>query len=399
MRDDSNATISALLRSIKALREYYEIPLDALSFMTGIDISRLQEIEEYHTVPTLHELQSILSTMDCHIDILRDRDYTRPACLSERFPKKRSVVLVIGNGFDKALGLNTLYTDFISSPFWPFNGEMLREPETGELYASPFAEYIYKAVVTDKRSDLEAIMREFCIERIEEQKRTGAPYMYADADYSAFDLLSKALQAYLKKEQGEFMADKDRLEKAQRTTACHVLLELLHSGDDVFIHSFNYTDIEKLAYSLDVLDPKLETFEDWARGSCWYHQMHSSVYGRHIVLGLEEDCPIPESMSFLRKVNNPSYIPSNILRDMADADSVVFFGHSLSKIDQCYFMEFFAEQSKAGLPKDKSKDITFYTLNEKSGNSIMTNLKSMEGVDIVNLTSNNNFSIQYTAGK
>lgn len=108
---------------------------------------------------------------------------------------------------------------------------------------------------------------------------------------------------------------------------------------------------------------------------------------------------MPESLSFLRKVNNPGFIPSNILHDLEAADSVVFFGHSLAPIDQCYFAEFFKAQARSGLPANKSKEITIYTLNEDSGNNILTNIKNLDGVNMVNLMSNNAFSMEFTAAR
>ena len=399
MSEEMKDRISTLLKSIKVLREYQDIPLDAMSYLTGIDISRLRQIEEAQCTPTLLELQSILSAMDCHVDILEDRNDARPECLSKLFPKKRSVVLVVGNGFDRALGMHTLYSEFVVSPFWPLSGPTITVPGTKRECVSPLAGYIDQAVSIKQWSDLEAIMREFCIEQYEEQKRTGLPYAYADADHVAFKILSNALRDYLSQEQDGFLADNARLAQARKTTACHVLLDLIHSRNDVFVHSFNYTDIEKIAYRLDVEDFQSMSFEDWSCRSCWYHQIHSVIYGRKIVLGVEENCPMPESLSFLRKVNSPGFIPSNILHDLQQADSVVFFGHSLAPIDQCYFTEFFQRQSAPGLPADQSKEITIYTLNEKSGNAILTNIKSLEGVDLVNLMNNNSFSIEYTAGK
>ena len=399
MSEEMKDRISTLLKSIKVLREYQDIPWDAMSYLTGIDISRLRQIEEAQCTPTLLELQSILAAMNCHVDILDDRDDARPACLSKLFPKKRSVVLVVGNGFDRALGMHTLYSEFVVSPFWPFRDATMTAPETNGECVSPLAVYIYQAVSINHWSDLEAIMREFCIKQYEEQERSGIPYAYSNADHVAFKILSNALRDYLSQEQDGFLADEVRLAQARKTTACQVLLDLIHSGNDVFVHSFNYTDIEKIAYRLDVEDTQSMSFEDWSRRYCWYHQIHSVIYGRKIVLGVEENCPMPESLSFLRKVNNPGFIPSNILHDLQEADSVVFFGHSLAPIDQCYFTEFFKRQSVPGLPADQSKEITIYTLNEKSGNAILTNIKSLESVDLVNLMNNNTFSIEYTAGK
>ena len=388
MTKDNDSRISTLLKSIKVLREYHDLPLQGLSYLTDIDISHLLDIEEVRIIPSLDELQTILAAMNCHIDILKDSDDSRPRCLSEEFPKKRSVVLVIGNGFDIGLGMHTRYDQFLSSPFWPIRGATVTDPATKEPCYSPFAEYLHQAIQT--RNDLEGIMRDFCIERYEEQKRTGLPYAHAEADHTAFKALCMSLRAYLKEEQDLFLADKERLAKARTSSSGRVLLDLIHSGDDVFVHSFNYTDIESVAYHLDVEDPELEPFEEWSDNTCWYHQMHAVLYEDNIVLGVEEDCPLPDCLSFFRKVNHPSFISSNILRDLQKADTVIFYGHSIARIDQCYFSEFFLAQSKEGLPPEKSKDILFYTYNENSWNDILTNIKSIDGVDLVRLLSNNN---------
>ena len=398
MFDKADHYITSLLGSIKVLRFKSEIPLDAMSYLTGIDISRLQAIEESRIVPSLEELQAILSELNCHIGILSNASSTIPVCLQEKCPNKQSTILIVGNGFDRALGMRTLYWDFVNSSFWPFDGEQVVRQETNDRYVSPLTGYLDNEVRIKGKYSIEDVIRDYCRECYDGQKQSGARYVSAVEDRRAFELLSQSFQSFIKREQDLFLANKEKLAKARQTTAGQLLLRLLHSNEEVFVHSFNYTDIELIAYHLDIVDADEVSFEEWShRAGCWCHQMHSIVYGPRVVLGVEEDCPMLEEQSFFRKVNSTGFISSNILRDLHDADSVIFFGHSIAKIDQCYFHDFFVEQSKSSLPREQSKTITIYTLNSESGNAILTNLEGMEGVNVLNLRSNNDFSIEYTS--
>lgn len=393
MKDTSNKS-NFLLKSIGTLREADDLSIQELSYLTGVDSSRLQGIEKGDIIPSVAELESILSAFCCHLGILDDVTDAIPSCLIENTAKKKKTVVILGNGFDLALGLNTSYSQFIASDYWPLKDGSIRESQSGAIVDSPLAAYIYNAVEVREWHDLESIIREFCNVTY---NRYGDDYDYSEQDQVAFDIISKSLQSYLTNEQRVFLEDKARIATARRSTAFNVLMEELKSIDDVFVYSFNYTDTEKLAYSMDLEYKSSTSIGDWLGVNCLFHQIHSVIYTRKtIVLGIDEDCPMPKGLSFLRKMNNPGYIPSNILRDLADADKVVFFGHSLGDIDRCYFNDFYAKQSQKDLQPDESKEIVIYTLNEESGNSILTNIKEMQGVNLLHLSSNNLFSIQYT---
>ena len=78
-----------------------------------------------------------------------------------------------------------------------------------------------------------------------------------------------------------------------------------------------------------------------------------------------------KKFAFLVKANQPGYpvdVVLNLLHDLGVADEIVIFGHSLNRIDMCYFKKFFECFSQT------KQSITFVTKDESSKERLINNI-------------------------
>lgn len=237
-------------------------------------------------------------------------------------------LLIIGNGFDMSLGLKTSYMEFAESKYWPFD------------------DYIYNIdnslskFLNQKRKlklwfDLEKALAEYTETDHEPLERTG--------DQANFTLLVKRLQEYLANEQNSFEPD-DRCEVAKK------ILELITEKEDYHIHSFNYTNLPELAQRIGVKEeiPKERM-----------HYVHGSLANNDIILGTGDTMEMPDDYAWLYKSFNEHYRSNDLAKDLADADEVYIFGHSLGDNDFDYFSSFFQsaihERTGTNIPDEYKK--------------------------------------------
>ena len=135
------------------------------------------------------------------------------------------------------------------------------------------------------------------------------------------------------------------------------------------VYSFNYTIYDVLPYvGRNNLEPMRPTY------------VHNEALSEgEIVFGIgENDCNCLE-YEFLKKINQ-SYNPTEILHDLKNADEVLFFGHSLNRIDWDYFDVFFKDCCM-GYQIENKRHITMANL-ENNRDRIRLQLHKMK----VNLT-------------
>lgn len=367
-----------------------DLNIQALSYETGMDESLIVEILRGIRKPSVEELETLLNGFGCHLDIINNYTGKIPRCLGPK--PKHKVVLVIGNGFDMDLGLQTSYRKYCESEEWPFNTYNFKDTKTGEMLYSPLAEFIDKNKADNKYwFGLESMMRDYCIQVYSEYKDD---YKFSRGDKLAYDILCKSLRKYLKECFESFLKDKNAIEKARNSEAYSVLKRLFRSNSDFIIHSFNYTDTEKLAYYLEDEHPSLEGLYEWSSPDRPFLQTHGTIYSKSIVLGVDEGCPMPRSLSFLKKTHNPGFVSSLILQDLKNADEVIFFGHSMGEIDCCYFKDFIRKQSV--YEPEKQIKITFYTYDENASHSIIEKMARMNDDHIMELRGNSGLEFYYT---
>lgn len=374
MEDDYKKILG---QELSKLRKETHTPLQALSFLSGLDEEDILKMELNTSDSSIDDWNTVLSAMGCRLGIVNITDNKVPDFLQRDFTPKK-VVMIIGNGFDMDLGLRTSYRDFAHSDFWPFQDAYLFDDKP--VY-SPLIEELNQARINDW-FDFEEILRQFGMKAYE---KYGNDYPNAEVDKTALELFCLGLKNYLSHEMNAYFSDPTRIEESKKTCAKTVISEMIDSG--ATIYSFNYTDLDKLAYYSVEGNPTKEGFQKWASVYRNFHQIHGTVYSSNIVLGVEENCKIPSNLFFLKKVAQLNFRETSILSHLREADKVVFFGHSLGNIDACYFQEFFAMLSEPDIKN--GKEIEFYTYDEKSVQQIKDNIQKMNGHRYLQFANNN----------
>lgn len=276
-------------------------------------------------------------------------------------------LLVIGNGFDKDLGLATTYKEFVDSSIW----KEMYDKRSKENSNPSLLHYLYGRRFYDKWYDIEAALLEYVSKRPD-----GSFVNNLQKDKEDYGLLCSTLVDYLKslfEGKGQKIIDKSDI--MRKSPAGRLLREVIR-GEQNIIYSFNYTPIRLI----------MQTVE----GSGRYHedpiQLHGAINEKSIwdekyndnsiILGIEtEDFnSIAPGYSFLLKSNRPEYKPSNIAKDLMESHRVIIFGHSLNKMDFGYFEEYFRSLS---LSSDSSRELTIITKDIESKQTLLDNLRQM----------------------
>ena len=376
--DDDFRTI--LGYELSKLRKETNTPLQALSFLSGLDEEDIIRMEQNLSDYSIDNWNDVLSAMGCRLGIVNKVDRKVPDYLQRNRTSPR-VVMIIGNGFDMDLGLKTSYREFANSDFWPFQDTFLLKEGLDRPLYSPLIEELSKAKINNW-FDFEEVLRQFGMKAF---KDYGNDYPSATIDKYALELFCLGLKNYLCHEMSSYFSNPNRIEKSRKSYAKKVISEMIYSGATVY--SFNYTDLDKLVYYSIEDNPTKEGFRKWTRVNRNFYQIHGTVYSNNIVLGVEEQCVIPSTLFFIKKVAQHNFRETSILSDLKEADKVVFFGHSLGNIDACYFQEFFTLLSERDLKN--GKEIEIYTYDENSIQQIKDNIQKMNGQRYLQFANNN----------
>ena len=301
--------------------------------------------------------------------------------------KKKNFLLIIGNGFDIELGLNTRYSDFIKSPIYKRYEDELQDMFCFKTnydleYDEEFNIFSYFRSVLEIQNWIDLEME---IGRLATRKtvvldpETGKPIKVlmksTELMERSFDTLRICLNEYI-----------SELEiPAKKQNYASVLLNILATEhrDNVQIVTFNYTSIDTVS-GLDIKVP--------------VHHIHGKISGGSesgLILGVQDDIEIDKSYSYIIKSHSPYYRSSRIIDLLEEADEVIFFGHSLGETDYPYFSEFFQSQCKRIEP-EKRKKIRIFTYNENSRLDILYQLRIMNNKQTRMFFENADFALYRT---
>ena len=292
-----------------------------------------------------------------------------------------SKVLVIGNGFDIALGLRSKYADFVNvisgstqHAFWPF-----RDVPTGKYADCSLHRHFYDYFQANKDDegrirwiDIEGELLKYVRNKI----GSTIDEDLAREDEGSFNMLKMMLQQYI-----------TRMPTIEPQSPDKNIIRLLKAirVDNKFdkAYSFNYTNLQNELIRFG----EFET--DNLPNVVNIHRTPSDENYFNIVLGINEDPSIPKCYRFLFKSAQTE--STDILQDMAKADEVILYGISFGEIDFIYFKSFFKHIANQSI-LDPKKHITIFTFGKNSVESIQDSLYSM-GVLIQDLKENSYFSI------
>ena len=336
---------------------------------------------------------------------------------------QRSIVLVLGNGFDLDLGLRTSYKDFWASLYcptdypaplikhlnekWPdsldkvkwydLENELLQyfrrthHRDTYDLITPSEQEFLknYNPSNTTARHHYTKYQEEIAslnAKGLLSVDISWGTYMTIDylddlresavwRDRKAFKLIKEGLCKYITEASNTAIDDK--------SCSFNVLFAMAKAkelGDSLHIYTFNYTSLQSpLGNSI---------------ANVTYH-MHGTCVEDKIIIGTQDSLEFDENYDFLQKSFDPDFNPPALVDSLHHSGEIVIFGHSLGVNDMQYFKSFFQRQIDINNPKRKR--ITIFTRDDRSEIEIKRSLQLMTDHNLSTLYGLNDLQIIKTA--
>lgn len=268
-------------------------------------------------------------------------------------------IIILGNGFDLDLGLETSYSSFAKSDQWK---ELMNNNEHSKDI-NWLLGFIKSKYEVEKWIDIEAALLEYAI-----NKKRNNIIAYSNGDENDFNALRRSLKSYLKEQQSLFVRP------TKKSVASWLLSCLGSISNDSRLYTFNYTQLDVLA----------------TRGNYNHipdaEHIHGSLddYGE-LIFGIETNSiNIDERYAFLFKTQNRMYQHTDLFKDLMDKDEYIFFGHSLNGMDYNYFRSLFTTLARNALNTPR---LTIITKNESDEYSFKNFLRD-SNVSLQGLYSN-----------
>lgn len=283
-------------------------------------------------------------------------------------------LLVIGNGFDLALGLKTSYPDFME---WLKNVHYM---DDAYLY-----KFLRSKLDQQRWIDIENELRQYSLSFSEigemNIKLSNQNEQMYNSLRNEHKTLCKNLCEYLKIQ----VDKKDWLETSRKNNSIRQLLKKVN-GVPLYVINFNYTQTIFKIESFPIKSMK---------------QIHGSLdNGENIVFGVEDSSNLTKEHSFLYKSYNPTLNVDHLNERFEDAKHILFYGYSLGQTDHSYFEDFFKEQSTKGCERKKfdffyygqeGYDDLFWQLRTLTGNR-MAQFKQFNDVEFIDTNNNSCFT-------
>ena len=338
---------------------------------------------------------------------------------------QRSIVLVLGNGFDLDLGLRTSYKDFWESEHcpkdypaplikhlnekWPDNLDKVKwydlENELLEYFRGiqKYSEHPDDLITDHEREFLNyynpantSVKGHY--PRYQDEINSLHEKGLLDLDmgwgtYMTIPYLDDLRQSPVWRDRKAFQLIKDGLCKYITKVSNHVpdtegcsfnvlfaIARAKELGDYVNIYTFNYTKLHH-PYGSNLTNIT--------------HHVHGTCEDGKIIIGTQDSKELNRDYDFLQKSFDPNFNPPALVYDLLNANEIVFFGHSIGVNDRQYFKSFFKQQTSTDAPKRKR--ITIFTRDEKSEVEIKRSLQEMTDHNLSTLYGMNDLEIIKTA--
>ena len=280
--------------------------------------------------------------------------------------KESNVLIVLGNGFNLALGLRTSYSAFAEKYLTPeaLNGES----ELGKALAASY--------IGDPKNwcDLEAEIKKFALSSDSTQIDVVKERVF-------FDSLVRNIGFYMDGEaKYQFLC-----RHVERTNAFDESLPVLMLktilSQDLRYHfvSFNYTDMDlflpvianNIMYMDDVkMDvERSRRIYEFIRERVDLKYVH--IAGDKCVLGIDDDERIPQKMAFLKKCYQFTKSPQYPER-MEEYKSIIVYGHSLGETDSDFLHVML--DGVMGRTIDQNPHLFFVTKSLADQQTILSNI-------------------------
>lgn len=267
-------------------------------------------------------------------------------------------LLIIGNGFDRSLGLKTSYEDFFKSD----NYKSLNK-NNGLIKHLDNARNIHKWI------DLETEIRNYSA-RFNETKRLVKHPDFPDnteLDKTIFRDLIKALHSYL---------DSIEYHINLKSPAYKLIESIITKPGPKTILDFNYTkSVEKI-------------IQDKPSNALSHVKIHGSIETNNIIVGVEDEAKGVDN--FYKKAYPPFYPGIKVSKYLDKAfQEIIFFGYSLGETDHSYFKDFFSSRSRR--TSDNDPLITIYYHNMNAADALNDELVKLTDSRLLSFKSLNSF--------
>ncbi len=261
-----------------------------------------------------------------------------------------NTVLIIGNGFDLNLGLDTGYIHFIKSD--SFSSLV----ESGNKLCS----YLKEKHELQNWIDIENELKIYSLEVYKDEDRKPFKKEYQN--------LCQALCNYL-----------NSLDLSQIDITSRAYRIITSIPDNVLIINFNYTD------SIDYI------LRDSNEGASVL-RIHGRAKENRIVFGVEDQARINRNDIFLKKSTCTWNEIIDVDEKLSTASEIVFMGYSLGETDHHYFSKFFRKIiHKNSVRRPKNISISYY--GDDGYDDILIQVDALTMENIHGLRSNNKFDM------
>lgn len=277
-------------------------------------------------------------------------------------------ILVVGNGFDLSLGLQTRYSDFANSRYWPFSSKYTVYSNCLKNYFIDFIDSHKDELDRVRWIDIEELLLSYALER---RKKNDNSDELTSLNKQTYETLCSAFENYLKD-----------IVKPQITKECKrfrylndLLTALKENQTYTQVYSFNYT-------------PTKDILHDYFGYSAQVFHMHGSLEdtAHPLILGISDEYPIDDCYKFMRKSWYDSYEFHDLNDALFNADECVFYGISFGKADFAYYENFFKSIISNHNPGEKKKIINIFTYDEESRLKILNGFEEV-GISMTRLMS------------
>ena len=266
-----------------------------------------------------------------------------------------NVVIILGNGFDLNLGLETGYADFIKSEQFEY---LIKND-------SSLAIYLKEKHYLQNWIDIENELKTYSREIYKEENRSVFKNEYK--------LLCTALCNYIDK------LDYNKID--QESYAYNHINNMLNIADNnISILNFNYTN------------SVYEIIKDKNNDHIEILEVHGNASKKNIVFGVEDGSPInPNDIFLLKSASKYFNCNVNIEKKLRSSELIMIIGHSLGETDHFYFNNFFNTQSHEH-SIGKTIVITHHT--DDDWDKIMKQLNILTGSRIAPFRQNNKLVLE-----
>lgn len=293
-----------------------------------------------------------------------------------------SNILIIGNGFDLSLRLNTSYKHFLESK------------EYNEIKTSDgLFQHLTNAKSVKNWIDVEVELKNYSRQLVESQSGHHEAFKphYTKASNIQFKTQFRSLVSALR----EYLTRIIKESSIQCSSEIMSLISIFQYLDSFEVINFNYTNtFYNICSELKISYSKVNQIN-----------IHNTL-SEDIIFGVEDiNSKIPEDHFFIQKSTNESYgqNTSIINKFYENYSNFFFFGYSLGETDFNYFYNLFLKISKSQVSKAKSIIIFYYDEDPNDPNgqeakdSINQNLTKMLKNGLSDFKLNCNFELVGTS--